>query len=117
MSTDVNEKSGRYTALLQDRRHGMARVRRGGPVVVRMTGRGTVTIPKELRARAPKSDLLEVVLRDDGVYELRPRVMVDPSQAWFWSDEWQRREREADEAFAAGRYQTFDDTASFIADL
>lgn len=28
---------------------------------------------------------------------------IDPEQAWFWTREWQEREREADEDLAAGR--------------
>ncbi|MBI4493037.1 MAG: AbrB/MazE/SpoVT family DNA-binding domain-containing protein [Chloroflexi bacterium] len=86
-------------------------------MIVKMTGRGTVTIPKELRSRAPDTDLFEVVLRDDGVYELRPQVTVDASQAWFWTERWQRMEREADDDFAAGRFETFDDVESFLAAL
>ena len=27
----------------------------------------------------------------------------DPDQAWYWTPEWQAKEREADEAIAAGR--------------
>lgn len=67
----------------------MPRARRSNPSLVQMTERGTITIPKDLRARAPKSDVFEVVLRDDGVYELRPRLLTDASQAWFWTEEWQ----------------------------
>ena len=95
----------------------MARSRRGAPAIVRMSERGTITLPRELRARAPSADVFEVVLRHDGVYELRPRLMIDPTQAWFWTEEWQRKEREADEDIAAGRIQRFDDAESFIAHL
>lgn len=28
---------------------------------------------------------------------------IDPEQAWFWTHEWQTKEREADEDLAAGR--------------
>lgn len=33
---------------------------------------------------------------------------IDPEQAWFWTREWQAREREADEDFAAGRGTTYE---------
>lgn len=42
---------------------------------------------------------------------------VDGPQAWFWSPRWQQMEREADDDFAAGRMETFDDVDSFFADL
>ncbi len=38
-------------------------------------------------------------------------------QGWFWTEQWQRMERESDESYAAGRYKTFDDVESFLADL
>lgn len=86
-------------------------------VLVRMNERGTVTIPRQLRRRGPPGDLFEVVLRDDGVYELRPQVPVDASQAWFWSERWQRMEHEVGAEIARGRVRTFDDVESFLADL
>lgn len=35
-------------------------------------------------------------------------VEIDPEQAWFWTDEWQAGEREADEDLRLGRYEEFD---------
>ncbi len=32
---------------------------------------------------------------------------IDAGQAWFWTREWQAKEREADEDLAAGRVTTF----------
>ncbi|MHB8618686.1 MAG: AbrB/MazE/SpoVT family DNA-binding domain-containing protein [Chloroflexota bacterium] len=83
---------------------------------VKLTGRGTVTIPKDLRAGLPEGTVMDAVVRDDGVLELRPQS-GDPSQAWFWTRRWQRMERQADQDYAAGRYQTFDDMEDFLADL
>ena len=41
----------------------------------------------------------------------------DAGQRWFWTERWQRMEREADADFAAGRFAQFDDLEGFIADL
>ena len=49
-------------------------------------------------------------------YDLLRRIKA-AGQEWFWSDNWQRMEREADEAIAAGRVRHFDDMDSFFADL
>ena len=84
---------------------------------VRLGQRGTVTIPKELRVGMDEDTLFEAVRREDGVIELRPQQVIDASQAWFWTERWQRMEREAGEDFAAGRFKTFDDAESFLADL
>lgn len=42
---------------------------------------------------------------------------IDPDQAWFWTEEWQSGEKQADEDIAAGRYKAFNDMDSLIADL
>ena len=42
---------------------------------------------------------------------------TDPAQAWFWSEEWQAGEREADDDIAAGRYRTFDSMDDLLDDL
>jgi hypothetical protein len=76
--------------------------------------RGTVVLPKAVREGV---DLVEIVRRPDGVIELRPRLMIDPTQSWFWTTRWQEMERQADEDIAAGRVATFDDADAFVADL
>lgn len=86
-------------------------------MIVQLTERGTVTIPKALRQGLEKGSLLEVVRREDGVIELQPRVTIDPAQAWFWTREWQQREREADEDIAAGRVSGWMEYDEFIDDL
>ncbi len=86
--------------------------------IVKPGSRGSFTIPKEFRAGWDRPDfILEVVLRDDGVIELRPRLAIDPAQSWFWTERWQQMEREADEAIASGQSRVFDDAASFLAAL
>lgn len=76
-------------------------------MLVQMNKRGTVTIPKEVRGELGENALFEAVRREDGVIELRPKIAIDASQAWFWTERWQQMEREADEDIAAGRVKTF----------
>jgi AbrB family looped-hinge helix DNA binding protein len=70
--------------------------------------RGQITLPEELRkaAHLEEGDLLEAVLTDDGIL-LRPQKVIDATQAWFWSPEWQAGERAADNDAAAGRVEVF----------
>ncbi|TAK37169.1 MAG: AbrB family transcriptional regulator [Chloroflexota bacterium] len=86
-------------------------------MLVKIGQRGTITIPKELREGLGDGALVEAVRREDGVIELRPQITIDPTQAWFWTERWQRMEREADEDIAAGRVKVFDNVESFLADL
>jgi hypothetical protein len=62
-----------------------------------------------------KADLHELVdrLADgtvDGAAILLGEISdgrIDPEQAWFWTREWQAKEREADEDLSAGRQTTY----------
>jgi hypothetical protein len=38
----------------------------------------------------------------------------DPDQAWFWTPEWQAKEREADADIAAGRVTRFESDEEFL---
>jgi hypothetical protein len=48
---------------------------------------------------------------------MNPYVAVPAEQAWFWTNEWQAKEREADENLAAGHVTTFDTAEGFLAHL
>jgi len=91
-------------------------VRKGHATTVR--AKGQVTIPAEIRqaARLEEGDPVEVEIVDDGIL-LRPMKMIDASQAWFWTPEWQAMEREADEDIAAGRVERFESDEDFLAAL
>jgi antitoxin MazE len=82
-------------------------------VLVEVSDRGTITLPKSYR----KAKLYEVRPRDGGGIELIPQYTVDASQAWFWSERWQKMEREADKDVAAGRVARFNSADEFLAEL
>lgn len=63
---------------------------------------------RALTAAAKKLESLSRSLR---------KQVIDPSQAWFWTKEWQEAERKADEEIKAGRYTTYDSVDDLIADL
>lgn len=74
-------------------------------VFVSIQGRGTIALPADVRRRLHLDEpgaQVEVIVREDDVIELHPCLPVPASQAWFWSREWQKREREVDDAVAAG---------------
>jgi hypothetical protein len=48
---------------------------------------------------------------------LTPKKLIPKDQAWFWTKEWQEREREADEAIRAGKVKEFKDVEELITDL
>jgi hypothetical protein len=42
---------------------------------------------------------------------------IDPDQAWFWTRQWQEREREADKDLASGKVTRFESDEDFLAAL
>lgn len=80
--------------------------------------KGQVTIPAEIRqaARLEEGDPVEVEIVEDGIL-LRPMKVIDASQAWFWTPDWQAGEREADADIAAGRVERFESDEAFLAAL
>ena len=83
-------------------------------VLLRMTSRGSVTLPKEVRAGFDADTVFEVVRREDDTIELRPRAMVPTAQKWYWTERWQQMERAADADVAAGRVERFGDAEAFL---
>src|ERR671936_173594 len=83
-----------------------------------MRKKGSLTIPADIRkaARLDEGDLVEVELTAEGIL-LRPKKVIDATQAWFWTPAWQAKEREADEDRAAGRVERFESDDEFLAAL
>ncbi|MEO7119367.1 MAG: AbrB/MazE/SpoVT family DNA-binding domain-containing protein, partial [Candidatus Limnocylindrales bacterium] len=52
-----------------------------------------------------------------GIVVLEPKTIIDASQAWFWSDAWQKGELEASQDIADGRTTSFDSDEAFLASL
>jgi AbrB family looped-hinge helix DNA binding protein len=79
-------------------------------LMARMTlrAKGQLTLPEEIRvaARLEEGDLLEAEITENGIL-LRPQKVIDATQAWFWTPEWQAGERQADADLAAGRVEVF----------
>jgi AbrB family looped-hinge helix DNA binding protein len=80
-----------------------------------LRAKGQITLPEEIRkaAHLDEGDLLEAEVTDEGIL-LRPQKVIDASQAWFWTTEWQAGEQEADRDDAAGRGETFDSGEEFV---
>lgn len=81
-------------------------------------GKGQITIPADIRQAAylEEGDPVEVVMVDEGIL-LRPRKVIDSTQAWFWGRAWQHGEHEAFKDYAAGRSTTYETSEDFLASL
>lgn len=72
---------------------------------VKVGVRNQVTIPEVLAKKfnIRQGSILEV-REEAGALVFSPQIMIAQEDAWFWSPEWQKMEREADEDMAAGRF-------------
>ena len=86
--------------------------------LTKVTRNGQITLPANLRraVNIEVGDYIEVTVQDDGLL-LTPKKLIDKSQAYFWTEEWQKGERQADEDKKAGRIESFESVEDLITDL
>ena len=65
--------------------------------VMKISPQGQIRIPKKvLKAlKIIPGDYVEVDI-ENGQAVLKPRKLIDPSQGWYWTEEWQKNETEVD---------------------
>ena len=58
---------------------------------MKISPQGQIRIPKKIMStlRIEKGDYVEVDI-EDGHIVLKPRKLIDPSQGWYWTKEWQK---------------------------
>ncbi|MFU8773057.1 MAG: AbrB/MazE/SpoVT family DNA-binding domain-containing protein [Anaerolineales bacterium] len=85
----------------------------------RLRGKGQVTIPGEVRERLNAEEGDDLIFRvDEGGRILVERAITIPAdQVWFWSERWQRLEREAQADIDAGRVRHYRDIEEATSDL
>jgi AbrB family looped-hinge helix DNA binding protein len=86
--------------------------------VIRLHKKGQMTLPQEIRNHLAleEGDFLEIEVQH-GAVVLRPKKLVDASQAYFWSDAWQAGEQQASSDIAEGRTEHFADADAAVAYL
>lgn len=86
--------------------------------LTKVTRNGQITLPAPARRalRVAEGDYVQVRVTADSIV-LTPKKLVDKSQTFFWSPEWQAAEREASEDIVAGRVRAAQDVDDLIAQL
>lgn len=81
--------------------------------------RGQVTLPKSFidRFDLQEGDSLELEVNDNGDITIVPMIQVPANQKWFWTEEWQQGEREAEEDIRSNNVKSFDNVSELIAEL
>lgn len=87
--------------------------------VLTLRRNGQLTLPADVRrlVKASEGDVFLAEVRDTNEIVLRKKRLVDASQAYFWTDEWQRAEREATEDIRRHRTKRFRAAKALINDL
>ncbi len=80
--------------------------------------RGQLTLPAKLRKtfHIDEGDIVEAEVTEEGIL-IRPKKLVDSSQAWFWSAKWQHGEKEAEEDIKKGHVKTYKSIDEMLKDL
>ncbi len=73
-------------------------------MITQLRNRSQVTLPSEIvkKMRLQEGDKLEIIMEEDKII-IKPVLVIDRSQSWFWSKRWQEMEKEADEDIKHGR--------------
>ncbi len=85
----------------------------------RISPKHQITIPKEVfeKLHLEVGDILEVDMTEEGLL-LVPKKLISKDQTWFWTKEWQKKEKEADEAIGRGELSgPFENTKNLIRHL
>jgi AbrB family looped-hinge helix DNA binding protein len=84
------------------------------PVSV-MRAKGQLTIPQDVResAHLEAGDPGEIEITAEGIL-MRPKKLIDASQAWFRTQAWEAGEREASADIEAGRVTTSASSTAFL---
>jgi antitoxin MazE len=71
--------------------------------------RAQITIPNEIiqSLNLRSGDMLDISISNDQIV-LKPVVMINKAQAWFWSKQWQDAEKEAQKDIMAGKVHSAD---------
>jgi AbrB family looped-hinge helix DNA binding protein len=84
----------------------------------KVTRNGQITLPAPVRKSLgiEEGDLVEIEVIDDRAV-LVPQKLIDKSQSYFWTKEWQAAEKQAEKDIQAGRMQTFETVEELIEEM
>lgn len=72
--------------------------------IMKISPQGQIRLPKKILTslQIGSGDYVEVDV-SEGQILLKPRKLIDPSQGWYWTKEWQKKEAEAEADIEKGQ--------------
>lgn len=85
----------------------------------RLRGRGQITLPPEIRKKLKVGEGDDVLffINEKGQIVIDQVRIIDPEQAWFWTERWQKAEMESRQDYLNGDFVEFEDMESAISYL
>ena len=85
----------------------------------RLRTKGQVTLPSEVRKLLSISEGEDLIFRVDEIGQVivERAITIPADQAWFWTERWQKMEREAQADIESGRLHRYPDVDEAIAGL
>jgi antitoxin MazE len=73
-------------------------------MITQLRQRSQITLPNDVvkKMKLQEGDNLDIEIEDDKII-IKPVIVIDRSQAWFWSQEWQKKEFEVDKQKSEGK--------------
>ena len=73
-------------------------------MITQLRRRSQVTLPSEVvkKMKLQEGDNLDIAIEDDRIV-IKPVLVINRSQSWFWSKRWQEMEQGADEDIKHGK--------------
>ena len=73
-------------------------------MITQLRRRSQITLPRDVvkKMRLQEGDNLDIAIEEDKIV-IKPVIVIDRSQAWFWSKEWQKKELAADKQKIEGK--------------
>jgi len=87
-------------------------------ILTKVTRNGQITLPASVRRKTniEEGDYIAVSVDGDRIL-LTPKRLIDKSQEYFWTEEWQRGEITAAEDIRDGKTTEFSDVEDLISSL
>jgi AbrB family looped-hinge helix DNA binding protein len=87
-------------------------------MLTKIRERSQITLPNDIvkKLDLKTGDNLEITTEEDRII-IKPVLVIDRSQSWFWTEEWQKKERDVEEEIKQGKINKAKDVEDLIKKL
>jgi len=87
-------------------------------MLTKIRERSQITLPNDIvkKLDLKTGDNLEITTEEDRII-IKPVLVIDRSQSWFWTKEWQKKERDVEEEIKQGKINKAKDVEDLIKKL